>query len=50
LIILYPKQLESGINMGDIEQADSNLIETISDQIDTIGKAGKYVRGLFRSK
>jgi len=50
LIILYPKQLESGINMGDIEQADSNLIESISDQIDTIGKVGKYVRGLFKSR
>ena len=50
LILLYPKQLESGINMGDIEQADSHLIETISDQIDTLGKAGRYVRGLFKSK
>ncbi|RZM27483.1 MAG: cation:proton antiporter [Pedobacter sp.] len=50
LIILYPKQLESGINMGDIEQADSNLIETISDQLDAIGKAGKYVTGLFKVK
>lgn len=49
-IILYPKQLESGINMGDIEQADSNLIESISGQIDTIGKAGKYLRGLIKSK
>ncbi|RZK77322.1 MAG: cation:proton antiporter, partial [Pedobacter sp.] len=50
LIMLYPMQLDSGINMGDIEQADSNLIETISDQIDAIGKAGKYVRGLFKGK
>jgi len=50
LIILYPKQLESGINMGDIQQADSNLIETISDQLDAIGKAGKYVKGLFKGK
>jgi Kef-type K+ transport system membrane component KefB len=50
LIILYPKQLESGINMGDIEQADSNLIDSISDQLDTINKAGKYVKGLFKSK
>ena len=50
LIILYPKQLESGINMGDIEQADSHLIESISDQLDAIGKAGKYVKGLFKSK
>jgi len=50
LIILYPMQLESGINMGDIEQADSNLIESITEQIGAIGKAGKYVRGLFSGK
>ncbi len=50
LMILYPKQLESGINMGNIEQTDSYLIETISEQIGAIGKAGKYVKGLFKSK
>lgn len=50
LIVLYPKQLESGINMGNIEQADSHLIETISEQLGVIGKAGKYVKGLFKSK
>lgn len=50
LILLYPRQLESGINMGDVEQSNSELIETISDQIDAIGKAGKYVKGLFKSK
>lgn len=50
LIVLYPKQLESGINMGDIEQADSHLIESISEQLDAIGKAGKYVKGLFKNK
>lgn len=50
LIVLYPKQLESGINMGDIEQADSHLIETISEQFGAIGKAGKYVKRLFKSK
>lgn len=48
LIVLYPKQLELGINMGNIEQTDSYLIETISEQIGAIGKAGKYVKGLFR--
>ncbi|MFA4867803.1 MAG: cation:proton antiporter [Pedobacter sp.] len=48
LLILYPKQLESGINMGNIEQTDSYLIETISEQIGALGKAGKYVKGLFK--
>lgn len=50
LMILYPKQLESGINMGNIEQTDSFLIETISEQIGALGKAGKYVKGLFKAK
>lgn len=48
LIVLYPKQLELGINMGNIEQADSHLIETLSEQLGVIGKAGRYVRGLFK--
>ena len=47
-IILYPKQLDSGINMGDIEQSDSTLIETISEQIGAIGKAGGFLRRMFR--
>ncbi|RYG10321.1 MAG: cation:proton antiporter, partial [Chitinophagaceae bacterium] len=50
LILLYPKQLESGINMGNIEQADSNLIESISEQIGNIGNAGKYLKGLFKNR
>ena len=49
-IILYPRQLESGINMGDIQQADSQLLDTISDQIEVIGETGKYVKKLFRRK
>ena len=50
MILLYPKQLESGINMGNIEQADSNLIESISEQIGNIGNAGKYLKGLFKNR
>lgn len=47
-ILLYPKQIESGINMEDIEQADSSLIETISDQVEAIGNVGKYIKGIFK--
>ncbi len=47
-ILLYPKQIESGINMEDIEQVDSSLIETISDQVEAIGNVGKYLRGIFK--
>ena len=47
-IILYPKQLETGINMSDIQQADGSLIETISEQFDAINKAGRYLKKLWK--
>ena len=47
-IILYPKQLELGINMGNIEQSDSALMETISEQIGAIGKAGGFLKKVFQ--
>jgi len=47
-IILYPEQLETGINMSDIQQADGKLIETLSEQIGVINKAGKYLRKLWK--
>lgn len=47
-IILYPEQLETGINMSDIQQADGKLIETLSEQIGAINKAGKYLRNLWK--
>ncbi|WP_409966645.1 Glutathione-regulated potassium-efflux system protein KefB [Mycovorax composti] len=43
-LILYPKQLDTGINMEDIQQADGKLIETLSEQLDVINKAGKFIR------
>lgn len=49
-LILYPKQLDTGINMEDIQQADGKLIETISEQFDVINKAGKFLRKKFRKK
>lgn len=47
-IILYPEQLETGINMSDIQQADGKLIETISGQLEAINKAGKYLKNLLK--
>jgi len=49
-MIIYPKQLISGINMGDIQQADSGLIESISDQIGVISKVGRYFKKKWQSK
>lgn len=43
-IILYPEQLDTNINMSDIQQADGKLIETISEQLDAINEAGRRLR------
>ena len=50
LILIYPKQLESGINPGDIEQADSALIETLSDKLGSLSTAAKYLRRMLGDK
>lgn len=47
LLLIYPKQLESGINMSDIEQADGALIGTLSDKLGTLTKAAKYLRKML---
>ncbi len=47
-ILLYPKQLEHGLNMGDIEHADGTLIETISDNVSKVGKIVSRVKRLLR--
>lgn len=49
-IILYPKQLEIGINMEDIEQTDSALLETISENMGVVTKAGNYLKRLLNIK
>lgn len=50
LIMLFPKQLENGINRDDIDHTDGNLIEVIADRIGTVGKAGSYLKGLITGK
>jgi hypothetical protein len=32
-LLVYPKQLEHGVKMDDIEHVDSTLVETISDKV-----------------
>jgi Kef-type K+ transport system membrane component KefB len=49
-IILYPKQLDIGINMEDIEQTDSALLETISENMGVVTKAGNYLKRLLNIK
>jgi hypothetical protein len=47
-IILYPKQLEEGLNMGDIQQTDSSLIDTISERMSTVSKVADTLRKIFK--
>lgn len=50
-IIIFPKQMETGINMTDVQQVDSTLLDSISDKIQDITKAGGYLkRRIFRKK
>jgi Kef-type K+ transport system membrane component KefB len=49
-MVIYPKQLQIGINMENIEQVDSTLIGSLSDQLGALGKAGKYISRLWKKK
>ena len=47
IIVVYPRQLEYGIRMDDIQHVDSDLLETITDPLN---QAGTYIKGLFGKK
>ncbi|MFD2163294.1 cation:proton antiporter [Paradesertivirga mongoliensis] len=46
-IILYPKQLEQGVNMDDIQQSEQSLLDTISPT-ETLGKVGDSIKRIFK--
>ena len=46
-IILYPSQLQAGINMADVQHVNGQLLDTISEKIEAIGETGKK---LFRKR
>lgn len=48
LILLYPKQIDYGIRMDDVQHFDGTLAETISEKVSSIGKAGRVLRKIFR--
>lgn len=49
-ILLFPEQLETGINMENIGQADGAFIETLTEKIGAIGNARKIFKKIFRDK
>lgn len=47
-IILYPKQLEQGFNMANIQQGDHSLLETLNDK--TMSKVGTSLKNIFKKR
>lgn len=49
-IMLYPRQLQHGIVMEDVQHFDSSLAEAISEKVGSVGKAGSYLKNIFKKK
>lgn len=49
-IILYPKQLEHGLRMEDVQHVDTALIDTLSGNTKALKKAGRYFKGFFKGR
>ena len=49
-ILLYPKQLEIGVHMDDIQHIDSSLLESISEKVNLIGKTGTFIKKVLKGK
>jgi hypothetical protein len=49
-IMLYPKQLEMGLNMSDVQHVDGSLMETLADKVSVVNKAGGLFSWIFRRK
>jgi hypothetical protein len=47
-LLIYPKQLEQGLKMDNIQHSDASLAESISEQVLT--QPGNWLKDLFRKK
>lgn len=48
-IILYPQQLDQGISMEDLQQAEHSLLDTFAGR-DALGKVGSSLKRIFKIK
>jgi hypothetical protein len=48
-ILVYPKQVEHGVKMDDVQYTDSTLAETISEKMQDLSKAEGFKK-LFKRK
>jgi Kef-type K+ transport system membrane component KefB len=49
-IIIYPKQKESDISDEDKLHHDSSLLDTLSENLQVVNKAGDYITRIFKKK
>lgn len=49
-LIIYPKQLDQGINMNNIEQADPFVMDTLAETIEGVGKSAFNFKNIFKSR
>ncbi len=49
-ILLYPNQLDLGFKMDDIQFTDGQLIDTLTQKIGTVKKAGSFIKRIFDRK
>lgn len=47
-IMLYPQQVEKGVQMSNVQYVDGTIAETISDKVASVGKAKGFFKKIFR--
>ncbi|HKG67828.1 MAG TPA: cation:proton antiporter, partial [Segetibacter sp.] len=47
-ILIYPKQVEHGVKMDDVQFEDSTLAEKISVKVQDLSKSGDFLKKLFK--
>lgn len=47
-IMLYPQQMEKGIQMNDVQFVDSSFAETVSEKVTTVTKSRNLLRKIFK--
>lgn len=48
-LMVYPRQLEHGVKMDDVQHVDSSLLESITENVGKV-KPGNYLKRLFGKK
>ena len=46
--MLYPKQMEHELNIEDFQLTDPAIMETITEKIGVVNKAGILIKKLFK--